>query len=36
MVRAGSALGRPGALRVSCGTPRENERFLEALTELIR
>ena len=36
MVRAGSALGRPGALRVSCGTPRENERFLEALTELIQ
>ena len=36
MVRAGSALGRPGALRVSCGTPRENERFLEALTEIIR
>jgi histidinol-phosphate aminotransferase len=28
LVRAGSALGRPGALRVSVGTPAENERFL--------
>ncbi len=36
MVRAGSALGRPGALRVSCGTPRENAHFLAALTELIQ
>ena len=35
MVRAGSALGRPGALRVTCGTPEENARFLAALRELI-
>ena len=35
MVRAGSALGRPGALRVTCGTPEENARFIAALRELI-
>src|SRR3954470_6025242 len=31
LVRAGGALGRPGALRVTVGTQTENERFLEAL-----
>jgi histidinol-phosphate aminotransferase len=36
MVRAGSALGRAGALRVTCGTPRENARFVDALRELIQ
>jgi histidinol-phosphate aminotransferase len=35
LVRAGGALGRPGALRVSVGTPDENERFLAALGELV-
>jgi histidinol-phosphate aminotransferase len=35
LVRAGSALGGPGALRVTYGTPTENERFLEALTALL-
>src|SRR3954454_19419637 len=30
LVRAGGALGRPGALRVTVGTQPENERFLEA------
>src|SRR5215216_3627630 len=30
LVRAGSALGREGALRVTVGTQAENERFLEA------
>jgi histidinol-phosphate aminotransferase len=31
LVRAGTSLGRPGALRVTVGTASENERFLEAL-----
>jgi histidinol-phosphate aminotransferase len=31
LVRAGTALGREGALRVTYGTPHENERFLAAL-----
>ncbi|MGX6448359.1 aminotransferase class I/II-fold pyridoxal phosphate-dependent enzyme, partial [Patulibacter sp. S7RM1-6] len=31
LVRSGGALGREGALRVTYGTPAENERFLEAL-----
>jgi len=31
LVRAGGALGKPGALRVTYGTPEENVRFLEAL-----
>jgi len=31
IVRGGGALGRPGALRVTYGTPVENARFLEAL-----
>jgi histidinol-phosphate aminotransferase len=35
LVRAGSALGREGALRVTCGTSRENERFLEVLAGLV-
>lgn len=34
LVRAGSALGRPGALRVTYGTAEENARFLEALAEV--
>jgi histidinol-phosphate aminotransferase len=34
-VRAGKALGRPGALRVTYGTPQENDRFLAALGELL-
>jgi histidinol-phosphate aminotransferase len=35
LVRAGTALGRPGALRVTYGTPRENERFLDALRQVL-
>jgi histidinol-phosphate aminotransferase len=35
LVRAGASLGRAGALRVTVGTERENERFLAALGELI-
>ena len=35
LVRAGSALGKPGALRVTYGTPEENRRFLEALEGLL-
>ena len=35
LVRAGTALGREGALRVTYGTPQENERFLEALATLL-
>ncbi len=31
LVRAGAALGREGALRVTVGTQAENERFVEAL-----
>jgi histidinol-phosphate aminotransferase len=31
LVRSGGALGRAGALRVTYGTPQENERFLAAL-----
>jgi histidinol-phosphate aminotransferase len=34
LVRAGSALGRPGALRVTYGTAEENARFLQALAEV--
>jgi histidinol-phosphate aminotransferase len=34
-VRAGSSLGRAGALRVTYGTPPENARFLEALAALL-
>jgi histidinol-phosphate aminotransferase len=35
LVRAGTSLGRPGALRVTVGTGPENERFLEALGSLL-
>ena len=35
LVRAGSALGEAGALRVTYGTPQENERFLSALAEVL-
>jgi histidinol-phosphate aminotransferase len=35
IVRAGSALGRAGALRVTYGTPVENARFLEALESVL-
>ncbi len=35
LVRAGAALGREGALRVTVGTDPENERFVEALAELL-
>src|SRR4051794_17574290 len=35
LVRAGGALGREGALRVTVGTQGENERFLEALGALV-
>ena len=31
LVRAGAALGAPGCLRVTYGTPQENDRFLAAL-----
>jgi histidinol-phosphate aminotransferase len=35
LVRSGSALGRPGHLRVTYGTPAENTRFLEELATLV-
>jgi histidinol-phosphate aminotransferase len=35
LVRAGGALGREGALRVTCGAPDENDRFLTALAEIV-
>jgi histidinol-phosphate aminotransferase len=35
LVRAGSALGRAGFLRVTVGTDRENAKFADALGELI-
>jgi histidinol-phosphate aminotransferase len=35
LVRAGAALGREGWLRVTCGTPEENARFLTALREAL-
>jgi histidinol-phosphate aminotransferase len=35
LVRAGGALGRPGALRVTYGTREENECFLDALAEVL-
>jgi histidinol-phosphate aminotransferase len=35
LVRAGAALGRAGALRVTVGTEAENERFTEALAALL-
>ncbi len=36
IVRAGTALGRPGALRVTYGTPAQNARFLAELGDLLR
>ena len=35
LVRAGTPLGREGALRVTVGLPQENERFLRDLGELL-
>jgi histidinol-phosphate aminotransferase len=35
LVRAGTALGKPGALRVTYGTPQQNERFLAGLRQLL-
>jgi histidinol-phosphate aminotransferase len=35
LVRAGRALGREGALRVTYGTSEQNQRFLTALGELV-
>jgi histidinol-phosphate aminotransferase len=35
LVRAGGALGRPGALRVTYGTSQQNARFLDALKDLL-
>jgi histidinol-phosphate aminotransferase len=36
LVRAGAALGREGALRVTVGTQADNERFVEALGAVLR
>jgi histidinol-phosphate aminotransferase len=35
LVRAGAALGRPLALRVTVGTPAENDRFADALAQVL-
>ncbi len=35
LVRAGTPLGGPGHIRVSYGTPAENERFLAAIGDII-
>ncbi len=35
LVRAGTSLGQPGALRVTVGTDTENERFVAALAQLL-
>jgi histidinol-phosphate aminotransferase len=35
LVRGGTALGGPGSLRVTYGTPEENARFLDALAEVL-
>ena len=35
IVRAGGALGREGALRVTYGTPAQNARFLDALVAVL-
>jgi histidinol-phosphate aminotransferase len=35
LVRAGASLGRAGSLRVTVGTPAENERFVAALADLV-
>jgi histidinol-phosphate aminotransferase len=34
-VRAGTGLGREGALRVTYGTPQQNDRFIAALRALL-
>jgi histidinol-phosphate aminotransferase len=36
LVRAGTALGREGAMRITYGRPRDNERLIAALGELLR
>src|ERR1700761_1850384 len=36
LVRAGASLGREGALRGTVGTPAENDRFVQALGDLVR
>jgi histidinol-phosphate aminotransferase len=36
LVRAGTALGRPGAVRVSYGTAEQNTRFLTNLGDLLQ
>jgi histidinol-phosphate aminotransferase len=35
LVRAGTSLGREGAMRVTVGTEAENERFVAALSDLL-
>jgi histidinol-phosphate aminotransferase len=35
IVRAGAALGAEGFLRVTYGTRQENDRFLQALDEVL-
>jgi histidinol-phosphate aminotransferase len=35
LVRAGAALGRDGSMRVTVGTPSENERFGDALADVL-
>ncbi len=35
IVRGGTPLGGPGHIRVTYGTPEENQRFLEALESLL-
>ena len=35
LVRAGASLGREGCLRVTCGTPEENARFVSALSDVL-
>src|SRR5688572_5502579 len=35
LVRAGKALGKAGALRVTYGTPAQNVRFLDALSQVL-
>jgi histidinol-phosphate aminotransferase len=35
LVRAGASLGRAGCLRVTCGMPEENGRFLTALGDVL-
>ena len=35
LVRAGTALGEAGRLRISTGTPAEQQRLLSAITQLV-